>query len=235
MSGELKGLSAVGFTTLSQQVTNELRNSIIENRLKAGTRITESELSKTLGVSRTVIREAIAELSKNGFLEKESSHCTRVASYSDKDISEIYDMRTCLELGALRLMDDPKAIVDELRAIDEKAKTIAFSEPFDGLMFVMSDMDFHTCIISGSGNSLLMDAWQHIIGPLEVLLHRYIFYIVNNSVEKRASYDHARIIEAFSSMDKDSIGAVLTEHSMVMKQILLDKLSESEEKEASGQ
>ena len=227
MTGGLSRLSSVGFTSLSQQVTNELRKSIIENRLKAGTRLTESELSTTLGVSRTVIREAIAVLNKDGFLEKESSHCTRVASYSAKDISEIYDMRACLESGALELMEDPRLIVDELKAINEKAKAIALTEPFDGLAFVEADMDFHTCIIKYADNNIMMDSWHRIIGPLQVLLHRYIFFIVNNTVEKRASYDHNRIIEKFGTGDKKLINEVLKDHSMVMKQILLEKLLEA--------
>ena len=54
-----------------------------------------------------------------------------------------------------------------------------------------------------------------------------LFFIVNNTVEKRASYDHNRIIEKFGTGDKKLINEVLKDHSMVMKQILLEKLLEA--------
>ena len=68
MAADTNRFSVIGFTSLSQQVTNELRKSIIENKLKAGTRITESELSENLGVSRTVIREEIYILNNDVLL-----------------------------------------------------------------------------------------------------------------------------------------------------------------------
>ena len=46
-------------------------------------------------------------------------------------------------------------------------------------------------------------------------------------MEKRASYDHNRIIEKFGTGDKKLINEVLKDHSMVMKQILLEKLLEA--------
>lgn len=229
MAAELNKFSVIGFTSLSQQVTNELRKSIIENRLKAGTRITESELSESLGVSRTVIREAISILNKDGLLDRESSHCTKVAKYSARDIKEIYDMRACLESSALELMGDPTAIADILKTKDEESHSIAKAEPFDGLAFVIADMDFHTCIIKAADNSLLLDAWYRIVGPLQVLLHRYIYYIVNNTIDKRASYDHQRIITAFYAGDKELINKVLVDHCRIMKDILLKELIKPEE------
>ena len=232
MAADTNRFSVIGFTSLSQQVTNELRKSIIENKLKAGTRITESELSENLGVSRTVIREAISILNKDGLLDRESSHCTRVAKYSSHDVKEIYDMRSCLESSALELMEDPAAIADMLKNKDKESHGIAKSEPFDGLAFVIADMDFHTCIIKAANNSLLLDAWYRIVGPLQVLLHRYIYYVVNNSPDKRASYDHQRIITAFYTGDKELINKVLVDHCRIMRDILLKEfILPEEEKE----
>lgn len=224
MAADLNKLSMLGFTSLSQQVTNELRKSIIENRLKAGTRITESELSEAMGVSRTVIREALAILSKDGLLDRESSHCTRVVKYSAQDVKEIYDMRACLETSALELMENTEALADVLKSKDEETHGIANADKFDGLAFVIGDMDFHTCIIKAAGNSLLLDAWYRIVGPLQVLLYRYIYYVVNNSPDKRVSYDHQGIIDSFRTGDKTLIRNVLVEHCRVMKEILLTEL-----------
>lgn len=93
-------------------------------------------------------------------------------------------------------------------------------------------MDFHTCIIKAANNSLLLDAWYRIVGPLQVLLHRYIYYVVNNSPDKRASYDHQRIITAFYTGDKELINKVLVDHCRIMRDILLKEfILPEEEKE----
>ena len=220
----LGSLSPVGFSSLSQQVTEELRKAIIENRLKAGTQITESELSSTLGVSRTVVREAMSSLLSDDLLQKVSSHCTRVAYYSEQDIREIYEMRGCLETSAVGLIPDLTALVDTLQKNNDESIELSLKEPFDGYAFVMLDSDFHTEIIKAAGNSLLLDAWNRIVGPLQVLLHRYIYYVVQNSPEKRASYDHQRIINAFMTGDRELIKMVVLDHSDIMKNIMLEKL-----------
>ena len=220
----LGNLSSAGFSSLSQQVTEELRKAIIENRLKAKTQITENELSSTLGVSRTVVREAMTTLLNDGLLQKISSHCTRVAYYSEEDIREIYEMRGCLETSAIGLIPDLTAVVETLQKNNDASIALSLKEPFDGYAFVRLDSDFHTEIIKAAGNSLLLGAWNRIVGPLQVLLHRFIFYVVNNSPEKRASYDHQRIVNAFSTGDRELTKMVVLDHSDIMKNILLEKL-----------
>ncbi len=227
----LSSLSTTGFTSLSQQVTNELRKAIIENRLKAKTQITENELSSTLGVSRTVVREAMTTLIGDGLLQKVSSHCTRVAYYSRRDIEEIYDMRGCLETSAVGLIKDLGSVVDTLQKNNDASIALSLREPFDGYAFVCLDSDFHTEIIKAAGNSLLLDAWNRIVGPLQVLLHRYIYYVVNNSPEKRASYDHQRIVNTFMTGNRELVKMVLLDHSDLMKSIMLEKLVKPEEEE----
>ena len=225
----LGSLSSAGFSSLSQQVTEELRRAIIENRLKAKTQITENELSTTLGVSRTVVREAMTTLLNDGLLQKVSSHCTRVAYYSEENIREIYEMRGCLETSAIGLIPNLTAVVDTLQKNNDASIELSLKEPFDGYAFVMLDSDFHTSIIKAAGNSLLLDAWNRIVGPLQVLLHRYIFYVVNNSPEKRASYDHQRIVNAFTTGDRELTKMVVLDHSDLMKTIILEKLVRPQE------
>ena len=227
----LSSLSPAGFSSLSQQVTDELRRAIIENRLKAKTQITESELSSTLGVSRTVVREAMATLINDGMLQKVSSHNTRVAYYSEKDIKEIYEFRGCLETSAVGLMPDPTTICGVLQKNNDESIALSLREPFDGFAFVLLDSDFHTEIIKAAGNSLLLDAWNRIVWPLQVLLHRYIYYVVKNSPEKRASYNHQRIINVFSTGNRELIKMALLDHCDQQKNIMLEKLVQPLENE----
>ena len=227
----LGNLSCAGFSSLSQQVTEELRRAIIENRLKAKTQITENELSSTLGVSRTVVREAMTTLISDGLLQKISSHNTRVAYYSENDIREIYEMRGCLETSAIGLIPDLTKVVSVLQKNNDESIALSLREPFDGYSFVRLDSDFHTEIIKAAGNSLLLDAWNRIVGPLQVLLHRYIFYVVHNTPEKRASYDHQRVINAFKAGDRELVKMVLLDHSDLMKSIMLEKLVKPQDEE----
>jgi len=55
--------------SLMEDITNSLRDAIIEGRLQPGQQIVEKELQKTLGVSRAPIREALLKLEGQGLVD----------------------------------------------------------------------------------------------------------------------------------------------------------------------
>ena len=100
----------------------ELRNRIITGELPAGTLISESTLSRQLGVSRTPVREAIRMLAREGFIDAESTF-SRVHSLSVKEICDLNEVRLTLEETALKTSitripeDEISAAVSEWRSI----------------------------------------------------------------------------------------------------------------------
>lgn len=64
---------------LRDRVRQQIRAAILDGTLEAGERLSDDDLLKWLGVSRTPIREALADLAHAGLIEMEPNRYTRVA------------------------------------------------------------------------------------------------------------------------------------------------------------
>jgi DNA-binding GntR family transcriptional regulator len=88
---------------LRLQVLDRLRQGIISGRLAPGARITERELTEMLGVSRTVIREALRQLETEGLIANVPNKGPVVRELSLGEAKDLYSIRAVLEGFAARL------------------------------------------------------------------------------------------------------------------------------------
>src|SRR3569833_1259386 len=113
--------------TLREQVYQVVVNELKGGDFTPGERITEEGLAKRLGVSRTPIREALMQLSKQGVLRPRDGGGYIVPSPSIEELQQVIAVRTLLEPAAVRMAaleyDKPK--VDLIsKAIDAEAAAI---------------------------------------------------------------------------------------------------------------
>jgi DNA-binding GntR family transcriptional regulator len=87
----------------SMALREQLRTAILRGELPAGVPLSQVELAKRLGVSRTPLREALRMLQYEGLIEGEPNRRVRITSLSVPDLDEIYAMRISLETLAIRL------------------------------------------------------------------------------------------------------------------------------------
>jgi len=88
---------------LRQQVVENLRAAIISGQLPPGERLTEPNLTQMMGVSRTVIREALRQLETEGLIELIPNKGPVVRELSADEASDLYSIRAVLEGHATRL------------------------------------------------------------------------------------------------------------------------------------
>ena len=91
---------------LRNQVVEELRQSIIAGKLGPGTRLVERELIGMLGVSRTVIREALRQLESEGLIAIIANKGPVVRELTLAESKDLYSIRAVLEGLAARLFTD---------------------------------------------------------------------------------------------------------------------------------
>lgn len=87
---------------LRQQVENALRLAIIDGRFRPGQRLTERELTVSLGVSRTLVREAFRQLESEGLITVIPNRGPIVRELTADEIQELYAIRAVLEGLAAR-------------------------------------------------------------------------------------------------------------------------------------
>jgi GntR family transcriptional regulator, rspAB operon transcriptional repressor len=105
--------------SLAQQAYVAIRRAIREGRIARGELFSETTFAKSLGVSRTPVREALLDLFRDGIVEIVPKRGFRLAELDDAAITEIRILRTALEqLVVERLCTTATAEdVSELRAI----------------------------------------------------------------------------------------------------------------------
>jgi DNA-binding GntR family transcriptional regulator len=107
--------------TSSERAYIEIQRQIINGDLQMGAHLGEVELAEALETSRTPIREALRRLAADGLVEVESNRGARVASWTSKDVNEIFVLRALLEghgasLAASRITDDELEHLEALHA-----------------------------------------------------------------------------------------------------------------------
>ena len=111
MSGHLSPIQLDSYRPLRELVCETIRQAIVDGVFSPGERLMEIQLADEMGVSRTPVREAIRKLELEGFVVMIPRRGTYVADISIKDINEVYEIRTSLEvlaagLAAERISDE---------------------------------------------------------------------------------------------------------------------------------
>src|SRR3712207_5341605 len=97
-----------------------LREMIVDGRLPAGSAINEVQLSKTMAVSRTPLREALSALVAEGAITHIPRRGFFVKELTIEEAQEIYMIRPVLDVEALRLSGLPnKEELQELQDLTE--------------------------------------------------------------------------------------------------------------------
>jgi DNA-binding GntR family transcriptional regulator len=101
-----------------------LREAIVTNALKPGTRLRADELAKKLGVSKTPVREALRKLQAEQLISVSAGNALTVTSISQEQLFEIYYTREALEGMAARLAAASAGQIElaKLHAIHDEMK-----------------------------------------------------------------------------------------------------------------
>ncbi|MBQ8418657.1 MAG: GntR family transcriptional regulator [Phascolarctobacterium sp.] len=119
MAGHLQPIKLDSYKPLRELVCESIRQAIIDGTFSPGERLMEIQLADEMGVSRTPVREAIRKLELEGFVVMIPRRGTYVADISIRDITEIYEIRTCLDelaagLAAERITDEELETLNRL-------------------------------------------------------------------------------------------------------------------------
>lgn len=195
--------------SLSVQLANQLRRSILRGRLPPGTAIKERDTALELGVSRTPMREAIRILAQEGLVILRPARSPIVAEPTLKEISDQVEVLLALEKLSAELAC-AAATEDEIDAIVGIAQTMAdgydSTDPLD--MFEI-DMSFHTAIARASHNDALAET--HCAFLARLWRARYLAAVMRRN-RQRLVTEHGAIIKALRARDAKATRAAIHDH-----------------------
>ncbi len=195
--------------TLSDRVYKQLRFAILEGDIQPGSKISEPELAKAYGVSRSSLREAIAKLESSNLVERQANVGARVITLTNESLLEIYQVRESLEGLAARLaaenMSDSE--IDSLKSLLDEQKINVHSPTGD---YKSIDFDFHNFIVLGSHNERLIKILSRDLFEL-VHLYRKKFSGSGPRPEQ-ALAEHSEIVSAISRRDGEMAEIMMRHH-----------------------
>jgi DNA-binding GntR family transcriptional regulator len=144
---------------LSGELVILLRHMIVDGTLPAGGRINEVHLSQQLGVSRTPLREALAQLAQEGALTSLPRVGWFVRPLSLEEFEQIYPIRSLLDPEALRLAGLPTS--DRLAKLRRLNAEIA--EERDADRVIALDDEWHLTLIDACPNRVLIELIEQFI------------------------------------------------------------------------
>ena len=161
-------------SSLKQQIAEEIKKMIFVGKLEQGEKITELQVSQSLGVSRTSVREAVLLLEQEGLLISEPYKDTRVTTITQEEVLEILiPMRLQIEIFALKKGFSVwgEKTKTQFRAILEEMKKAIFYE--DLLTFIELDIQLHGLIVQSSGLENVIRIWESIVNRIRLhFLHQ---------------------------------------------------------------
>ena len=195
--------------SLSEMALRELRNAIIDGRLKLGDQLSEIRLSKMLGISKTPVREALQELRREGLVQIDPQRGTSIFLIKDVEIDQIAEFRELLETAAARKIfsGDRTMACRKMRAVVEAMHKSLSRD--DIPTYRRLDADFHLVLIENCRNTYIVDAYGLIaakIGALRTRAHD------DRSVVDRSLGAHSQLCQMLAAGEEEAFCVLLARH-----------------------
>jgi DNA-binding GntR family transcriptional regulator len=189
-----------------------IRAKILSGELAEGERLTEQGIAGDLGISRTPVRDAIRQLIHEGFVERGNGYNTRVASFPEDELEQIFEIRRRLEsYAAFRAAQfaTPEEIA-KLRELSEKmmARTPPKStEDYRAISAV--NEEFHHVIGKAARSPRLM-AVLSLAVDVGVVARTYFSYSEDDLV--RSAQHHKEITDAITAQAPEWAANAMSSH-----------------------
>ncbi len=216
----LNKLNLDDYKPLRDVVFENLREAIVEGKVKPGQRLMEVQLAEQLGVSRTPVREAIRKLELEGLVIMLPRKGAYVANMSLKDIIDVLEIRASVEGLAASLASERISPEDikKLEAILKDFEQSAAGSDVETLL--KKDVEFHECIFKATKNKKL----HQLINSLWEQVYRFrVTYISDYDSTVNIARDHKLILEAIKKGDNEMAKKYATEHIEKLEHFMIER------------
>lgn len=191
-----------------------LKNAIVAMdiyRNREDIRLDERKLAQDFGISRTPVREAMAQLESEGFVRMVPRRGIYVVRKTKREVIEMITAWAALESMAARLITQT-ASLDEIAGLRTMFATFK-----DGKVRAHLDeysevnIEFHQSIIKLSGNRVLIDLAENLFTHMRMIRRKTI---VEKDRVERSIRDHMNIIEALEARSTDRAEELVRDHAL---------------------
>lgn len=195
-------------SSTTSNIVDALTRAIVEHRLHPGTKLAEQKLADHFGVSRTLVRQALFQLSQNRLIRLEPARGAFVASPSATEARQVFAVRRMLETEMTRafVQQVTPAKIKALKEHVAQEKNSLASGDVTGRTELLGD--FHVRMAELMGNGVLAQLLGELISRCALITLMY----QSSSAAEHSNEEHAEIVQALAAKDEARAVQLMNEH-----------------------
>lgn len=204
--------------TLTQQVTERLRQSILSGDLESGTLHSATSLGERYGVSRTPVREAANELARLGLVEIVPNRGIRILQTTVDSLLDGFELRLVIEVPMARkaALNARTANTATLTSSYEAFERAAKSD--NAKRTLQADRDFHGVILELAGNERAVEVLKE---QRNMVLQTGVGTVPISRSCRECFEDHRDIYEAILAGDPERAAESMRDHILNTARMLI--------------
>lgn len=192
----------------TQRIVESISLAIVERRLLPGTKLVEQRLADLHDVSRTVVRQALHQLSRDRLVTLSPARGARVAEPGVDEARQVFEVRRVLESALIRQVArriTPGQIV-RLRQHLAEEQAVVQRRDVSGRTRLLAD--FHVLLARMSGNDVLAELLSDLVRRSSLIA---LMYQSAHSAG-HSSDDHVAIVDALERHDTAGAARQMARH-----------------------
>jgi DNA-binding GntR family transcriptional regulator len=204
----------------TRAIVDALTKAIVEHRLQPGSKLAEQKLADHFGVSRTLVRQALFQLSQNRLIRLEPARGAFVAAPAVDEARQVFAVRRMLETAMTRefVQGVTPAKIKALREHVALEKAAVAGEDISDRTELLGD--FHVRMAELMGNKVLAQMLGELISRCALITLMY----QTTSAAEHSNDEHADIVKALAAKDEERAVRLMAEHlEHVEAQLVFDR------------
>jgi len=192
----------------TERIAEAITSAIVERRLMPGTKLAEQKIADIFRVSRTLVRQALNQLSRDKLVTLEPARGARVAEPSVDEARQVFETRRMLETAMARraAAELTKAHIAELRAHLRDEEAAVKRIDVSGRTRLLAD--FHVVVARMLGNEVLAGILAELVSRSSLIALMYqSAHSAGHSFE-----EHVAIVDALEKRDARAAARLMEEH-----------------------
>jgi len=194
--------------SVTDGIVDAVTAAIVERRLMPGTKLVEQQIADIFEVSRTVVRQALNQLSRDRLVTLEPARGAFVATPSIDEARQVFQVRRLIEAGMVRQLAARITArqVDQLRAhLRDERQAVARGD-VPGRTRLLAD--FHVVLARLLGNAVLAELIADLLSRSQLIA---LMYQSGHSAE-HSQHEHVDIVDALARRDGRAAARLMEQH-----------------------
>ncbi|MBP6088686.1 MAG: GntR family transcriptional regulator [Polaromonas sp.] len=194
--------------TSTDHIVQALSRAIIDHELQAGEKLKEQRIADQFGVSRTLVRQALYQLSQKHLIRIEQARGAFVATPSIKEAREVFGVRMALESAMVESLV-ANITAQKIKALRTHIKAEAASlQSTDASNRIELLGDFHVLMAELLDNDVLAQLLQDLISRCALITLLY----QSKNAASHSHDEHVEILQAIVNKDASKAKKLMHSH-----------------------